>query len=74
MYAQIIKALLMNDTHAEADVVLAPDDLEEILTDAIDAESLEAALEDYGTPGRHVVYSNGCLDVVDSAIGDHWQR
>lgn len=74
VFGQIIKALLMNDTHADDDVELVAEDLEELLSEAVDSESLQAAAEEYGHPQRHLVYSDGCTDVVDSFIGSHWQR
>lgn len=71
---QIVKALLMNDTHAEDGIALAAEDLEELLDEAVDEESLQSALEEYGHSHRTVVHTDGKTDVVDSCIGTHLQR
>eukprot|EP00892_Ulva_mutabilis_P009639 jgi/Ulvmu1/7047/UM033_0107.1 len=71
---QIVKALLMNDTHADDGMDLVAEDLDEVLSEALDIESLEAVLDDYSHPLRQIIYSNDCLDVVDSFVGDSWQR
>lgn len=71
---QIVKALLMNDTHSEDGIALAAEELEELLNESVDERSLQSALDEYGHSYRTVVHTDGKVDVVDSCIGTHFQR
>lgn len=65
---QIVKAMLMNDLHTDADETR--DGLEGMLEESIDAEGLADTVASYAADCRHVVWADARLTVLDTALED----
>jgi hypothetical protein len=70
----VIKSLLMNDVHEHGDAPLTAQVSEELLSEAMDIEGVEEAIDGYVQSQRRVVFHDSYITVLDSHVGDLWQR
>ena len=71
---QVVKALIMNELHASGDMPEAAQECEELLSAALEEGELRDTIQDVANAQRRVVHDDGHLLVLDSRIGEHWQR
>jgi hypothetical protein len=74
---QIVKALLINDAHAEVDKTAM--ELETLLEECMDVDELQSSMDSYQQDCREILWASQTTAVVDTRVnGEHicgnWQR
>jgi hypothetical protein len=76
---QIVKALLINDAHAEMSPKTSTKELESLLEESMDSEELQSSMNSYQQDCREVVWASRTAAIVDTMIDEEhscrtWQR
>lgn len=71
---QVVKALIMNELHESGELPEIATRCEELLSSALETRQLQETIDEVAGTQRIVVQQDDHITVLDSRIGEQWQR